>query len=135
MKRPSLPWILPRAVCCACEPTTSPIPAGFAAVTALGILAYGEPGRVTVEIPDIVDHANEADVAGVLRHHLELCAEPVLVVRLDDPVVTTSALRVVHTAYLFGRSRGIAVRAVVDPLAVKVFSIAGLDYLLDSRAP
>lgn len=104
------------------------------AVTAMGILAYREAGCVTVEIPQIIDHANEDAAMAALRRHLDMCEEPAMVVRLDDPVVTTSALRVLHDAHAHGRERGVSVCAVVDPLAEKVFAIAGMTHLL-ARGP
>ncbi|WP_329139892.1 hypothetical protein OG552_34715 [Streptomyces sp. NBC_01476] len=96
----------------------------------MDVVAYRERGRVAVEISGVIDLPCRDAVARALRSHVEACEETELVVRLHHPLVTASTVHVLCAMHDAAVARGLALRVVVDPLAVKIFTVLGLDFLL-----
>jgi hypothetical protein len=89
-----------------------------------------EADRTTVDIHGIVDLPDRRAATATLRRLLAERPGSALVLRLHDPVVTSSALHVLRETREAADGRGIALSVVVDPLAVRMFRITGLDFLL-----
>ncbi|WP_329182203.1 STAS domain-containing protein [Streptomyces sp. NBC_01477] len=100
----------------------------------MDILAYREESHVTVEVNGVIDAMDHEAVSCALRSHVETCEESELVVRLHDSIVTTAALRTLCETYAAARARGIALRVVVPPIAVRIFHMAGVEFLLAPEA-
>ncbi|MEE4542257.1 hypothetical protein V2S66_09830 [Streptomyces sp. V4-01] len=96
----------------------------------MDILAYRDRSMVVVEVPGIIDMDDQQPVFDALRAEVDRCAEPLIVVRMLDPLVTSAGLHVLDDAHRYARARGIALRVVVHPMAVRVFDVVGLDHLL-----
>ncbi|SFF58890.1 hypothetical protein SAMN05216251_12066 [Actinacidiphila alni] len=88
-------------------------------------------GADLVEIPDVIDFEDREPALALLRAALDRCRQPLLVVRLTDPVVTVTALHVLSDAYDYAHDRGIVLRTRPDPAAAHIFRLVGLPHLLD----
>lgn len=98
------------------------------------ILAYREDIGVAVEIPGVIDFHQRQDVWETLLGHLRTCEEPELIVYLHDCLVTSTALDILCELHRTAADdHAVTLRVVVPPLAVKVFSVTGLEHLLDVR--
>lgn len=96
----------------------------------MDVLAYREDGAVVVEIPGVIDMNDQVPAVEALRAEVDRCVEPLVVVRMLDPLVTSAGLHVLTDAHRYARARGIALQAVVHPMAERVFRVVGLEYLL-----
>ncbi|MYS24247.1 hypothetical protein GA0115240_16195 [Streptomyces sp. DvalAA-14] len=97
------------------------------------VLAYRADGAVAVEIPGVIDFHQRRDVLETLLGHLRACEEPELVVHLHDCLVTSTALDILCELHSAATEHAVAVRVMVPPLAVKVFTVTGLEHLLNVR--
>lgn len=97
------------------------------------LLAYRERSAVVVEVPGVIDLDDREAVLAALCAELDRCVDPIVVVRLLEPLITTAGLHVLADAQQYARSLGIELQVDVDQVAEHIFRIAGLDHLLGGR--
>jgi anti-anti-sigma regulatory factor len=96
------------------------------------VLNRREPGAVVIDIPGVLDTDDRAPALDALCAALDQCQEPLLVVRLSDSIVTSTALHVLSDAHGHAATLGITLRVEAKPPSVHVFRIVGLTHLLES---
>jgi hypothetical protein len=96
------------------------------------VMTRREPGAVVIDIPGVLDTEDREPALDALCAALEQCQEPLLVVRLSDSIVTSTALHVLSDAYGHAATLGITLRVAAQPSSVHVFRIVGLTHLLGS---